>query len=131
MIHTCAAAGGLVQYHFVYFAFSGVEVKWGLGVVLDATPFPVTACSSGGRWGCAHSCDGSDGGCDPATGACSCEPGFTGEHCQLPKCPPPQHVELPSPSSGSCVFLMAPRRNAPRLFRPRSARRGALGFQQG
>lgn len=95
----CAAAGHSVLWYFVYSVFSHTEVQLGFGVVLDVTPFPLAACSSG-RWGwdCANSCacDGGDGGCDPTTGTCSCQPGFTGQHCQLSKCLPPK-PQLPHP----------------------------------
>lgn len=101
-ISACAAAGSLALYYFMSSVFSHVEVQQGLGVVLDVTPFPSAACSSG-RWGrgCANSCacQGGDGGCDPATGTCSCQPGFTGQHCQLSKCLPPTapKAQLPHP----------------------------------
>lgn len=121
----CSWGFSLVPFCVFCVLWCRSEVGLGDGAGCDPVSHP--ACSSG-RWGrgCAHSC-----ACDPATGACSCQLGFTRECCQFPKCPPPQHMELPNPSSASCVFLMIPPRDAPRLFRPCSARRSALGFQQG
>lgn len=44
-----------------------------------------SACDAG-HWGtdCAETCDcrNGDGSCDPVTGQCNCEAGFTGDKCQ-------------------------------------------------